>query len=109
MAAGIPYIDPNVEHVGVSHLRKLNAENLRTTEKTLVIQDNDRPLAVLLSYEQFLCMQKKIQSVLSTIELLTDEEERGLALSGMEELMAGRTTPLADIRRALKAKTTKKG
>lgn len=104
MATAIPYIDPNVEHVGVSHLRKLNAGNLRDSEKTLVIQDNDRPLAVLLSYERFLCMQSKIQSVLSTIEMLADDEERELALHGIQDYLAGRTETLADIRRGLKAK-----
>src|SRR5262245_52085485 len=47
----IPYIDPNVEHVGVSKLRSLNADTLREMNKTLVLQDNHEPLAVLLKYE----------------------------------------------------------
>jgi hypothetical protein len=29
-------------------------------DKTLVIQDNDKPLAVLLKYEHFLAMQEKM-------------------------------------------------
>jgi hypothetical protein len=33
---------------------------LRELDKTLVIQDNDKPLAVLLKYEHFLAMQEKI-------------------------------------------------
>jgi hypothetical protein len=109
MATAIPYIDPKVEHVGVSHLRKLNAENLRSNEKTFVIQDNDKPLAVLLSYEQFLCMQNKIQAVLATVEMLADDEERASALRGIEDVTAGRVESLASIRRALKAKHAKKG
>ena len=40
----IPYIDPNVEHVGVSKLRTLSGKRLRSFEKTLVIQENDTPL-----------------------------------------------------------------
>jgi len=42
MATRVPYIDPNVEHVGVSRLRTLNASNLRNFEKTLVIQTTIR-------------------------------------------------------------------
>jgi hypothetical protein len=37
VATSIPFIDPNVEHVGVSRLRKLNARNPSKLEKTLVI------------------------------------------------------------------------
>lgn len=48
----IPYLDPSVQHVGISRLRAL--------DKTLVIQDNDKPLAVLLKYEHFLAMQEKM-------------------------------------------------
>ena len=54
------YIDPSVEHVGVSRLRQLNATNLGKLDKMLVIQDNDKPLAVLLKYEDFLAMQEKM-------------------------------------------------
>ncbi len=57
----IPYLDPNVQHVGVSKLRALNIEQLRDLDKTLVIQDNDKPLAVLLRYEHFMAMQEQIR------------------------------------------------
>ena len=57
----IPYIDPNIQHVGVSRLRALNVTQLRELDKTLVIQDNDKPLAVLLKYEHFLAMQERIK------------------------------------------------
>jgi hypothetical protein len=56
----IPYLDPSVQHVGISKLRALNVTQLRELDKTLVIQDNDKPLAVLLKYEHFLAMQEKI-------------------------------------------------
>lgn len=56
----IPYLDPNVQHVGISKLRALNVAQLRALNKTLVIQDNDEPLAVLLKYDHFLAMQEKM-------------------------------------------------
>ena len=61
----IPYLDPTVQHVGISKLRALNVTQLRDLDKTLVIQDNDKPLAVLLKYEHFLAMQ----------EMIADEEK----------------------------------
>jgi hypothetical protein len=56
----IPYVDPSVQHVGISRLRALNVSQLRALDKTLVIQDNDEPLAVLLKYDHFLAMQERI-------------------------------------------------
>jgi hypothetical protein len=56
----IPYVDPTVQHVGISRLRALNVSQLRALDKTLVIQDNDEPLAVLLKYDHFLAMQERI-------------------------------------------------
>lgn len=41
-------------------LRALNVTQLAELDKTLVIQDNDKPLAVLLKYEHFLAMQELI-------------------------------------------------
>ena len=57
----IPYLDPTVQHVGISKLRALNVTQLRDLDKTLVIQDNDKPLAVLLKYERFMAMQEQIR------------------------------------------------
>ncbi|MDA1315878.1 MAG: hypothetical protein O2968_21350 [Acidobacteria bacterium] len=99
--ASIPYIDPDVEHVGVSRLRKLNATNLRHERKALVIQDNDTPLAVLLSYEQFLSMQQKIEQLLETLELFSNDAERALLVDGLEDLRSGRTKSFSEIRRSL--------
>jgi hypothetical protein len=56
----IPYIDPSIQHVGITRLRSLNVTQLRDLDKTLVIQDNDKPLAVLLKYEHFLAMQERM-------------------------------------------------
>ncbi len=57
----IPYLDPSVQHVGVTKLRAMNIEQLRDLDKTLVIQDNDKPLAVLLRYEQFMAIQERLR------------------------------------------------
>ena len=58
----IPYLDPSVQHVGISKLRALNVTQLRDLDKTMVIQDNDKPLAVLLKYEHFMAMQEQIRA-----------------------------------------------
>jgi len=58
----IPYLDPTVQHVGISKLRALNVTQLRDLDKTLVIQANDKPLAVLLKYEHFMAMQEQIDA-----------------------------------------------
>jgi len=58
-----PYIDPNVQYILVSKLRQLNAAKLRALDKTLVVQDAVGPLAVILTYETFLKMQKMLQGV----------------------------------------------
>lgn len=107
MPTCVPYIDPNVEHVGVSRLRTLNASTLRSFEKTLVIQDNNTPLAVLLTYDQFLLMQQQLQAVLDTIEVLTDSEECAALRDGLKAIQEGRTRPLAEIRAGLKQKATR--
>ena len=99
---GIPVIDPNVQHVGVSKLRTLNAERLRALDKTLVIQDDDKPLAVMLSYERFL----QIQRVRATLEeVLAD---RNGLITALTEAKNGNTKPLAEVRRTLK-KGNRKG
>ncbi len=58
----IPYLDPSVQHAGISKLRALNVTQLRDMDKTLVIQDNDKPLAVLLKYEHFMVIQERLGS-----------------------------------------------
>jgi len=107
MIPRVPYIDPNVEHVGVSRLRTLNATNLRNFNKTLVIQDNDTPLAVLLTYEQFLAMQKQLQAVLQTIEVITDNQEMESLSAGIGEMRSGKTKTLSEIRTTLRKQRAK--
>jgi len=105
MATGaIPIIDPSVKHVGVSKLRGLNAAKLKENDQTLVIQDNDNPLAVLLSYEKYLIIQQQLMAVYNTVELLMDETERKGLLAGFADLRAGRVRSLAEIEAELEGK-----
>jgi len=60
-SVSLPYVDPSVLHVGVTKLRSLNVAQLRDLDKTMVIQDNDKPLAVLLRYDHFMAMQEQLQ------------------------------------------------
>lgn len=100
----IPFIDQNVEHVGTTRLRELNSAKLRSNTKTLVIQENDTPLAVLLNYEQYLLMQNQLFSLLETIDVLSNQVEVEALKSGMEDLAEGRTKSIAEIRAALAKK-----
>lgn len=103
----IPYIDPNVQHVGISRLRSLNATQLREIDKTLVIQENDQPLAVLLKYEEFLIMQQKLMSVLDTISVMADDTELAGIMAGLKEMNGGQTKSISEIRAGLKTKKEK--
>ncbi len=103
----IPYIDPNVQHVGISRLRSLNATQLREIDKTLVIQENDQPLAVLLKYEEFLIMQQKLMSVLDTISVMADDAELAGIMAGLKEMNGGQTKSITEIRATLKTKKEK--
>lgn len=101
-AVNIPLIDPNVKHIGVSKLRQFNATNLRETSDTFVIQENDTPLAVLVSFEKFLMMQEQLMSVLNTMEMLTDKTDLDGVKAGLAALSQGRTRSLVEIRAELK-------
>lgn len=100
----IPVIDPNVKHVGVSKLREMNASKLKANENTYVIQENEVPLAVLLSYEKFLIMQEQLQSVLNTIDLFQDPTEMKEVLNGLKEFSEGKARKLSEIEANLKRK-----
>jgi hypothetical protein len=75
----IPYLDPSVQHVGISKLRALNVTQLRDMDKTLVIQDNDKPLAVLLKYEHFMAIQERLRRLMiepyDTVRIAGEEGE----------------------------------
>jgi PHD/YefM family antitoxin component YafN of YafNO toxin-antitoxin module len=101
----IPLIDPTVKHVGVSKLRELNATKLKEQHgDTLVIQDNDQPLAVLLSYEKYLIIQEQLAAVMNTLELFSESAELEGVLRGLNEVAEGRTRTFAEVRAALKKK-----
>jgi hypothetical protein len=91
-------INPHVKYVGVSKLRDLNASRLREqTEDTFVIQENDTPLSVLLSYKKYLEMREEFNAMLSMIEVLANENERSGLLAAFEDLKLGRVRSLTDI------------
>jgi PHD/YefM family antitoxin component YafN of YafNO toxin-antitoxin module len=90
----IPFVDPNVEYVGVSKLRAFNGSNLGDIQKMLVIQDNDKPLAVMMSYKQYLAVQSKLQEALDALELLGRKESHAALERGLKDVAEGRVTPL---------------
>jgi hypothetical protein len=93
-----PDIDPRIRHVGVSKLRDLNATKLREQEDdTYVIQDNDTPLSVLVSYKRYQEMRDERNSLLSTIEMLKSDAERTGLLAAFEDVRTGRIRTLAEI------------
>jgi lipid A disaccharide synthetase len=97
-ASALPVIDPNVKFVGVSKLRDLNATKLKEqTDETFVIQENDTPLSVLLSYRRFLEMREEFNAMLSMIEMLSNETERASLLAAFEDIRSGRIRSLAEI------------
>jgi hypothetical protein len=99
---GIPVIDPNVQYVGVSKLRTLNATKLRSLDSTLVIQDDDKPLAVVLSYEQFMEMQQEREKIIATLETLFDKTEQADLLKALQQTQNGKTKSFSLVRKTLK-------
>jgi len=98
-SSGIPFVDPAVEHVGVSKLRTFNATNLGRIKKMMVIQDNDAPLAVLLSYQQYLAIQNKLQEALDAVELLSKKENVDRLLASLRDISEGRVTDLGSLKK----------
>jgi hypothetical protein len=91
-------INPQIKFVGVSKLRDLNATKLKDqTDDALVIQENDTPLSVLLSYKRYLAMREEFNALLSMIEMLTNDHERKGILASFEDMRAGRIRSLAEI------------
>jgi len=103
-SSSMPVIDPHVKYVGVSKLREMNATKLKETDDTFVLQDNDQPLAVLVKYRKFMEMQQQLMSVLNTIDLLMEEKEMAGLRAGLEDLKAGRFTPLEAIEAEIERK-----
>ncbi|QNI30718.1 hypothetical protein H7849_16485 [Alloacidobacterium dinghuense] len=97
-ASALPVIDPDVKFVGVSKLRDLNATKLKEQrDETFVIQENDTPLSVLLSYKKFQEMREEFNAMLSMIEMLSNEAERASLLAAFEDIRSGRIRSLAEI------------
>lgn len=94
----IPQIDPSVKYVGVSKLRELKAEKLRSLEDTLVIQENEKPLAVVLSYEQFMQMQQERNRILATLETVFTSEGREMLVAALLSYQEGRVKTDAEVR-----------
>lgn len=106
---GIPYIDPNVQYVGVSKLRSLNATNLQGLQaKPIIVQENNQPIAVILSFEQFLEMQRDRDKVRATLEMLVNDDERNALLAGMQDVLSKRTKPISAVRDALRKKKSQR-
>jgi hypothetical protein len=103
MATGtFPDIDPRIRHVGVSKLRDLNATKLKEQEDdTFVIQENDVPLSVLFSYKRYQEMRAEMNSLLSMIEMLTNDTERNGLIAAFEDLRTGRIRSLDEIEKDL--------
>jgi PHD/YefM family antitoxin component YafN of YafNO toxin-antitoxin module len=97
-------INPQIKFVGVSKLRDLNATKLRDqNDDALVIQENDTPLSVLMSYKRYLAMREEFTALLSMIEMLSNETERKGILAAFEDLRAGRVRSLDEIEADLEA------
>jgi hypothetical protein len=97
-------IDPSVKYVGVSKLRELNAAKLKESEDTLVFQENDQPLAVLLTYAKFMEMQQQVYALLNTIDLCQEKAELEGLKAAFEDLKEGRVRSLAEIKAELAGK-----
>lgn len=97
-SSAFPDINPQIKFVGVSKLRDLNATKLREqTDDALVIQENDTPLSVLLSYKRYQAMREEFNALLSMIEMLTNEYEHKSLLKAFEDIRSGRVRSLAEI------------
>jgi hypothetical protein len=101
LKSDIPRVDPNVQYVGVSKLRSLNATKLQELDKTLVIQDDEKPVAVVLSYEQFLGMQNERDRILRTLETVLTENKDDL-LEALQNAREGSTIPISEVKKLLR-------
>ena len=107
MTDGVPYIDTSISDIGVSQLRKLNATELRKTKKTLVVRDNNVPLAVVLKYQQFLVMQNKLEAALKTVDLLTKHTDVHAVVESLKDAAQGKGIDLSEIAPELTRKQIK--
>jgi hypothetical protein len=93
-----PHLDPTVKYVNASKLRELSSsERLRETTDTFVIQEDSKPIRVLLTYEKYLAMQEELGAVARTVEMLSDAVEREALRKAAEDMKAGRVKTLEQI------------
>jgi PHD/YefM family antitoxin component YafN of YafNO toxin-antitoxin module len=97
-----PYLDPNVKYVGVSKLRGLNADKLRATTDTFVIQEDEKPLAVVLTYDKYMAMQDELLAVARTVEMLSDGAEMEALKAALDDMKHRRFHSLSEIDAELK-------
>ena len=55
----IPYIDPEVEYVGIAALKHLTKEKI--ADKTMVVINQTTPIAVLIPYRTYLTLQSLLE------------------------------------------------
>jgi hypothetical protein len=67
-------------------------------QTTLVIQNNDTPLAVLVRYEQYMAIQEQFKSLKETIQILTDEKEKAAVFDGLRDVAEGRVRPFGAVK-----------
>ncbi len=78
---GIPYIDPNVDHVGMDRWQEMTAPSLKRLKRTLVVRDGDRPLAVVVPFKTFLRIQREIDRLSNLVEEFEDRQTDPLYFS----------------------------
>jgi hypothetical protein len=96
-------LDGHISHdptLGIESPRQWRRLPLSDMKSTLVIQDNDTALAVLVRYEQYLAIQEQIKSLKETIQILTDEKERAAVYAGLRDLADGHVRPLSEVKAA---------
>ena len=72
---GIPYIDPNVDHVDIDRLQQMSASLLKKQKKTMVVRDGDKPLAVVVPFKTFLRIQREIDRLSDLVDEYQDRPE----------------------------------
>ena len=66
----IPFLDQDLEYVGVGKLRHINIESLKHMQRPMLImamasrEGEQKPLAVIIGYQQYLIMQELIVQVM---------------------------------------------
>lgn len=56
----LPWIDPDIENVGVTWVRGMNSCALRDMQKLVVIHDGPLPLCVVIPYRMYIKLQQEL-------------------------------------------------